>query len=116
MSLSSSSAASRLVNGTPSLSPAAWGEGGGHTGDGGAGDEGGGGGGDGVGRRFLASGSRDKTVKLWNATVGQCLMTFVSWRGVVVGDCGACGGVVDCFFTVLPQEWRVVLLSSCIIV
>ncbi|CAN0368917.1 unnamed protein product, partial [Laminaria digitata] len=27
--------------------------------------------------RFLASGSRDKTVKLWNATVGQCLMTFV---------------------------------------
>lgn len=28
--------------------------------------------------RFLASGSRDKTVKLWNASVGQCLMTFVS--------------------------------------
>lgn len=30
-------------------------------------------------RRFLVSGSRDKTVKLWNATVGQCLMTFVSF-------------------------------------
>lgn len=28
--------------------------------------------------RFVVSGSRDKTVKLWNATVGQCLMTFVS--------------------------------------
>lgn len=26
--------------------------------------------------RFVVSGSRDKTVKLWNATVGQCLMTF----------------------------------------
>ena len=36
-------------------------------------------GGEGVGRgRFIASGSRDKTVKLWNASVGQCLMTFVS--------------------------------------
>ena len=30
-------------------------------------------------RRFVASGSRDKTVKLWNATVGHCLMTFVSF-------------------------------------
>lgn len=36
------------------------------------------GGGTAPGWRFLASGSRDKTVKLWNATVGQCLMTFVS--------------------------------------
>lgn len=36
-------------------------------------------GGEGAGRgRFMASGSRDKTVKLWNASVGQCLMTFVS--------------------------------------
>lgn len=51
-----------------------------------AGGEGGGhegalltaGGGTAPGWRFLASGSRDKTVKLWNATVGQCLMTFVS--------------------------------------
>lgn len=39
------------------------------------GEEGGEGGGRG---RFIASGSRDKTVKLWNASVGQCLMTFVS--------------------------------------
>ncbi|CAN0474420.1 unnamed protein product, partial [Ectocarpus sp. 12 AP-2014] len=31
-----------------------------------------------VRRRFVASGSRDKTVKLWNASVGHCLMTFVS--------------------------------------
>ncbi|CAN0556536.1 unnamed protein product, partial [Ectocarpus sp. 12 AP-2014] len=30
-----------------------------------------------VRRRFVASGSRDKTVKLWNASVGHCLMTFV---------------------------------------
>lgn len=29
-------------------------------------------------RRFVVSGSRDMTVKLWNASVGNCLMTFVS--------------------------------------
>lgn len=50
---------------------------------GGAGGEGEVGGEGGAGWRFLASGSRDKTVKLWNATVGQCLMTFVSYRDLV---------------------------------
>lgn len=39
-----------------------------------------------AGWRYLASGSRDKTVKLWNATVGQCLMNFVS-----VGVAGVVG-------------------------
>ncbi|CAN0535789.1 unnamed protein product, partial [Ectocarpus sp. 8 AP-2014] len=34
-------------------------------------------GGGAVRRRFVAAGSRDKTVKLWNASVGHCLMTFV---------------------------------------
>lgn len=51
------------ANGTGGSAGVAWGE------------EGGEGGGRG---RFMASGSRDKTVKLWNASVGQCLMTFVS--------------------------------------
>ncbi|CAN0428857.1 unnamed protein product, partial [Scytosiphon promiscuus] len=32
--------------------------------------------------RFIVSGSRDKTVKLWNASVGLCLMTFVSTRAM----------------------------------
>ena len=27
---------------------------------------------------FLASGSRDKTIKLWDALSGACLMTLVS--------------------------------------
>ncbi|CAM9662975.1 unnamed protein product [Ascophyllum nodosum] len=44
-------------------------------------------------RRFVASGSRDKTVKLWNATVGHCLMTFSvheNWvRCVLVHPSGA---------------------------
>lgn len=55
--------------GGPGAAASAWGEG----------EEGGDAAGVGAGRgRFMASGSRDKTVKLWNATVGQCLMTFVS--------------------------------------
>lgn len=41
---------------------------------GGMGDEGG----MGAARRFVVSGSRDMTVKLWNASVGNCLMTLVS--------------------------------------
>ncbi|CAM9644761.1 unnamed protein product [Ectocarpus sp. 12 AP-2014] len=57
------------------------------------GSAGGRGGAGAVRRRFVASGSRDKTVKLWNASVGHCLMTFSvheNWvRCVLVHPSGA---------------------------
>jgi platelet-activating factor acetylhydrolase IB subunit alpha len=41
---------------------------------------------------YLASGSRDRTVRLWNAVLGQCLMVFTahdSWvRSVVLHPSG----------------------------
>lgn len=70
-------------------------------GDGGVEDEGLGAGG--TGRRFMVSGSRDKAVKLWNATVGQCLMTFVS-GAVLGGGVGIEGSWYGkCMFVFMPS-------------
>lgn len=43
---------------------------------------------------FLLSGSRDKTIKMWDVSTGMCLMTLVSCLSDCKCDCLGVRGVV----------------------
>ena len=48
---------------------------------------------DALGVAFVATGSRDKTIKIWDALTGQCLWTFVSSRHCIVHSILYCSQV-----------------------